>query len=147
MGWSCTAVDRKFPGRAVAPGYRDINKYVKRRNSEFGRCNCSRREMASDKAKSKVNTRPSARLNRLAGPARQTAKTRTTLYKYYRTPLRNSSSANLFALHCFSSRRPTCLHGTCFLTCARSHVCASRLGGAAWPLSLLKPCLILLRRH
>lgn len=137
MGWSDTAVDRKFPGRAVAPGYRDINKYVKRRNSEFGRCNCSRREMASDKAKSKVNTRPSARLNRLAGPARQTAKTRTTLYKYYRTPLRNSSSANLFALHCFSSRRPTCLHGTRFLTCARACVsCDGRLAALRGPFPL-----------
>ena len=29
-----TLGDRKFPGRAVAPGYRDINKYVKRRNTE-----------------------------------------------------------------------------------------------------------------
>lgn len=100
--------------------------------------------MASDKAKSKVNTRPSARLNRLAGwlagPARQTAKTRTTLYKYYRTPLRNSSSANLFALHCFSSRRPTCLHGTCFLKrCALACVCVSprRRCVAPFPLKAL----------
>ena len=72
------------------------------------RCNCSRREMASDKAKSKVNTRPSVRSNN-PGPAslawpRQTAKTWTTLYKYYRTPLRYSSLVNLFALYCFSSR-------------------------------------------
>lgn len=49
-------INRKFPERAVAPRNRGINKYVKRRNTSR-QCNCSRREMASDKAKSKVNTR------------------------------------------------------------------------------------------